>query len=69
MSAVTLITGLASLFGCFCMALVCAAQLAALFAALRPVRAQPWENGNRAQPAPPARGSWNTSAFAPVFAP
>jgi len=41
---ITIITGLASLFGCLCMALVCAAQMAELFAAARPAAApHPWE--------------------------
>ena len=41
---ITIITGLASLFGCLCMALVCAAQMAELFAAACPATAQhPWE--------------------------
>ncbi len=67
---ITIITGLASLFGCLCMALVCAAQIAELFAAARPAAAieQPWEMNVRAQSAPPARGSWNTSGYVPGFA-
>lgn len=41
---ITIITGLASLFGCLCMALVCAAQISELFAAARPAAApRPWE--------------------------
>jgi hypothetical protein len=40
---ITIITGLASLMGCLCMALVCAAQIAELFAAARPAAAQPWD--------------------------
>lgn len=36
---ITIITGLASLTGCLCMALVCAAQVAELFAAARPAAA------------------------------
>lgn len=48
MISTILITGLASLFGCLCMALVCAAQLAELFAFARPAQAaepayRPWE--------------------------
>jgi hypothetical protein len=43
MFSITIITGLASLFGCLCMALVCAAQLAELFAAARPAAQHPWE--------------------------
>jgi len=65
---ITIITGLASLFGCLCMALVCAAQIAELFAAARPANAieQPWDMNIRAQSVPPARGSWNTSAYVPA---
>jgi len=40
---ITLITGLASMFGCLCMALVCAAQISELFAAVQPAEARPWE--------------------------
>jgi len=41
---ITIITGLASLFGCLCMALVCAAQIAELFAATKPAAApRPWD--------------------------
>lgn len=40
---ITIITGLASLMGCICMALVCAAQVAELFAAARPAAAHPWD--------------------------
>lgn len=36
MFSITIITGLASLCGCLCMALVCAAQIAQIFAAARP---------------------------------
>jgi predicted lipid-binding transport protein (Tim44 family) len=42
MTDITLITGLASLFGCLCMAAVCATQLKEIFTAARPARAQPW---------------------------
>jgi hypothetical protein len=64
---ITIITGLASLFGCLCMALVCATQIAELFAAARPGAPieQPWEMNIRAWP---ARGSWNTGAYVPGFA-
>jgi hypothetical protein len=64
---ITIITGLASLFGCLCMALVCGAQIAELFAAARPSTSveQPWEMNTRARP---TRGSWNTSAYVPGFA-
>jgi hypothetical protein len=64
---ITIITGLASLLGCLCMALVCAAQIAELFAAARPSppSEQPWEMNIRAWP---ARGSWNSSAYVPGFA-
>lgn len=55
MFSITIITGLASLFGCLCMAAVCAAQMKELFAAARPLKDQPWE-----MPAP-QRG------FAPVL--
>lgn len=41
---ITIITGLASIFGCLCMALVCAAQISELFAAARPTAApRAWE--------------------------
>jgi hypothetical protein len=40
---ITIITGLASIFGCLCMALVCAAQVAELFAAAQPADIRPWE--------------------------
>lgn len=43
MFSITLITGLASLFGCLCMAAVCAAQMKELFAAARPAAQHPWE--------------------------
>jgi hypothetical protein len=58
---ITIITGLASLFGCVCMALVCAEQIAELFAAARPAVhvEQPWEM--------PSRGSWSNSAYASGF--
>jgi hypothetical protein len=65
---ITIFTGLASLFGCLCMALVCAAQIAELFAAARPADAteQPWEMNIRAQSVPPSLGSWSTSAYLPA---
>lgn len=69
MFSITIITGLASLFGCLCMAFVCAAQLAELAAAARPLKRQPWERCSRAQPARPAHENWNTSVLDPVFAP
>jgi hypothetical protein len=48
MFSLIIITGLASLAGCFCMALVCAAQLGELFATVYPAKAaepawRPWE--------------------------
>ena len=64
---ITIITGLASLFGCVCMALVCAEQIAELFAAARPATRleQPWEIPAHATR--PARGSWNSSDYVPGF--
>ncbi len=41
----TIITGLASLFGCACMFCVCTAQVKTLLAASRPVAPQPWAIG------------------------
>jgi hypothetical protein len=43
MFSITIITGLASLFGCLCMALVCTVQMVELFAAARPAAPRPWE--------------------------
>ncbi len=61
---ITIITGLASLFGCLCMALVCAAQMAELFAATRPAATQhPWELDFAATPARPV-----FAPFEPDFA-
>ena len=51
MFSLTIITGLASLAGCICMAFVCAAQMAELFTALRPAAPPPWEASYQIQPA------------------
>ncbi len=51
MFSLTIITGLASLAGCLCMAFICAAQIAELFTALRPAAPHPWEASFQVQPA------------------
>jgi hypothetical protein len=62
----TIITGLASLFGCACMFLVCAAQVRELLAAVRPAPAipHPWETPNHVQSARPSYRSSRAAVLA-----
>ncbi len=61
MSDITLITGLASMFGCLCLFFVCAAQVAVLFTTARQTGAigQAWDMPQPARAVPVA---WTSAA-------